>query len=66
MNWIAALGALAQGLLRALLGWGQDNAEKPRPVEHAETPPEKLKSHFDRVKEYKLRKDADESRRNPS
>lgn len=62
MNWIAAL---AQGLLRALLGWGQDNAEKPRPVEHAQTPPEKLKSHHDRVREYKLRKDADESRNNP-
>ena len=63
MNWLTAI---VQGLFRALFSWGQDQAEKPRPVTEAETPPAKLHEFQDRIEEYKHRKDADESRHNPS
>ena len=62
MNWIAALW---KATVEALLSWGQKNAEQPRPVTHAETPPAKLKEFQDDIEAFKQRKDHETNRNNP-
>lgn len=37
MNW---LKAIVEGLFNALFKWGQDQAEKPKTTQDANTPPE--------------------------
>ena len=61
MNWFAAL---CKAAFEALLNWGQKNAEQPKPITHAETPPEKLDKFQESIEDYKRRKD-DEAKRNP-
>jgi len=61
MNWLASI---VQGLFSALFGWGQSQAEKPRPITPAETPPEKLNEWQDDIEAFKKRKD-DEAKTQP-
>lgn len=62
MNLIAALW---KATLDALFGWGQRNAEQPKPITHAETPPEKLEQFQDEIEAFKKLKDDEEKQRNP-
>jgi hypothetical protein len=51
MTW---LYALAKGLLEALFGWGQKQAEKPTTTQNANTPPD-IKHNWDRYIAEQLR-----------
>ena len=62
MNWLAALW---KATLEALLNWGQKNAEQPKPITHAETPPAKLEQFQDDIERFKQRKNDEEQAKNP-
>jgi len=57
MNWLAAL---CKAAFEALLNWGQKNAEQPKPITHAETPPAKLEQFQDDIERFKQRKNDEE------
>ena len=52
------LGELVYGFFKALFGWGQEQAEKPKPIEDAATPPAKLEAYQDRIELWKKEKAA--------
>lgn len=53
-----ALRSLIAGLFDALFGWAQSQAEKPKPIEDAATPPAKLEAYQDRIELWKKEKSA--------
>lgn len=52
------LGELVYGFFKALFGWGQEQAEKPKRVDAAATPPAKLEAYQDRIELWKNEKSA--------
>lgn len=52
------LGELVYGFFKALFGWGQEQAEKPKPIEDAATPPAKLEAYQNRIELWKKEKSA--------
>lgn len=62
MNW---LGQVIWGFIRGLLGHAQEQAEKPKPITYAETPPAKLEQFQDDIEAFKKRKNDEEARNHP-
>jgi hypothetical protein len=63
--WEALVAAIMKGLAAAGFEWAQKQAEKPKVLELADTPPEKLAAYQDRIEEFKHEKDAAEKTDQP-
>jgi hypothetical protein len=59
VNWLAVI---IKGLCASVWEFWQSNAEKPKPITHAETPPAKLEQFQNDVEEFKKRKNDEEAK----